>query len=772
MDALQTVKVHIHGIVQGVGFRPFIAKLARRMDMRGQVRNIGGLVEILLTDSADRIQSFLSAVEREKPFPAEIVHIQVETIARRHFDAFTIDDSSEGGGETVMIPVDLAVCPACLEEMADKGDRRYRHPFISCMACGPRYSIIEKVPYDRQNTTMESFAMCDDCAAEYRHEGNRRYHAQTVSCHRCGPQLYQMETDLQGEAALEEAITLLQRGEIIAIKGVGGYNFVASPFRDDTVRHLRQLKGREEKPFAVMFHNVQQIAEYCYLSEEERRLLESTARPIVLLETRAMRFAAETSKTSRYTGCFLPSMGLHYLLLQTCGPLIVTSANLSDTVMMTTEAEMSAFLRDHRDLLKGVFYHDREILNRLDDSVVRVIDGQPQMIRRAKGYVPLTLQIGNMETLDDRDAILAFGPHLKSTFALTKGSTVYNSQFFGDLDSVETIQFYEQTLEGMQTLLRIEPTLLATDSHPLYYTHRLAADYAKRRNLPLLEVQHHHAHIAAVMAEHDLVGPVLGVAFDGTGYGDDGTIWGGEFLLCEGRHRERIAHLEAVPMLGGDDSMKEGWKAAMSYMVHAGGDVETGPLAKDPRYPVVKAALRQGVNRIDSSSMGRLFDAVSSYAGIHEENRYEGECAIQLENRAALALAEQVKPLPMEYAIEDSPRGWTVSATPIFLALATSKSPTAAALGFHEATARMIAAICERARETRGVEQISLGGGVFQNKILIERTLELLRQRGFQVYYTISVSPNDGGVALGQAYLAMEYLKEQKHVHRHPRKDT
>ncbi len=464
-------------------------------------------------------------------------------------------------------------------------------------------------------------------------------------------------------------------------------------------------------------------------------------------------------------------MGIQYLLTDLCGPLIMTSANLTDQPIIIDDAEMDEALSERKCRLQkagmecpetAILYNDRDIRIRLDDSVVRVIDGQPQMIRRSKGYAPVPVHL-SAGALTASDMVFAAGGQLKASFCLTKGPFAYVSQYFGDLDSREAEIIYNDNVERMKALFRIEPGLAVCDMHPRYYTTAFAEKYAAAQNagsgIELLKIQHHHAHVASVMAEHDLSGQVLGVSFDGTGYGTDGAIWGGEFLLCEGTGFERTAHLDYVRMIGGDASMRDGWKSAMSYL-HAFGMKQ---MDGDPRSPLVKAALVSGINTISSSSMGRLFDGVAALSGIQDMNRYEGECAIMLENAAAEALKKGLKPAAMAFDINGDLR---ISARPVFEAIAEAVRSEAdrerIALGFHEAVSKMILHICERVRDERQVGDIALTGGVFQNRILMERTLELLRKSGFGVYYNISVGPNDGGICLGQAYLGMRYLAAGK----------
>ena len=722
-----TERIKLWGIVQGVGFRPFVAKVAHRMGMKGEVLNIGGLVEIEVTDTKQRIDAFIKAIEAEKPEPAEIVHIKRTIEPFREFGRFTILDSDGGDDEAAMIPADLSICPHCLSEMRDPDNPRYKHPFISCMVCGPRYTIIDRIPYDRENTTMIDFPMCDFCEEEYTDLHDRRYHAQTISCHSCGPVL---------SMPVKDAAELIAAGEVIAFKSMGGYNLICDPLNDEAVSKLRRIKKREQKPFAVMFRDLEQIKEYCRVSPIEEKLLTSSAKPILLLEHKPSD-SREINK-SRFIGSFLPSMGAQHLLLDEISPLIVTSANCSEMPIIKDEDEMRAMM-EREPLIKGVIDNKRRIQVRVDDSVVRAIDGQPQMIRRSKGYAPVPLYIKT----DYEGQILAVGGQLKNSFALSKGPFVYMSQYFGDMDSVENQGIYEENVERMAKLFRIKPELAVCDLHPLYYT----TGYAEKLGLPVLKVQHHHAHVASVMAEHDLSGNVIGVSFDGTGYGTDGAVWGGEFLLCEGGEFERADHLRYVEMLGGDSSMKEGWKSAVSYRYawengymegNEGIAVDLSDIMEFaqgrgwPGEALARKAIEMGINTIKSSSMGRLFDGVSALLGIKDRNDYEGQCAILLEDAAADPGASKANAL---------------------------------ALDFHKKIAHMILDTCCRIREQSGARQVALTGGVFQNKILMEESLKLLRGSGFLPYYNVSVSPNDGGIALGQTYIALK-KKEAEHGNR------
>lgn len=762
MAAEQSERIKLWGIVQGVGFRPYVAKMANTFHMKGQVLNIGGLVEITVTDTPERISAFLRALIDNKPGPSEIVHVKRENVEYQKFDSFTIIKSSTGGDEAAMIPADLAICPSCLEELYNANNPRYQHPFISCMICGPRYTIIDKIPYDRENTSMIDYPMCDFCESQYTDLADRRHHAQTISCHDCGPVLLWKGNTGSSEkvfpddaALLDYCADILANGGVIGFKSVGGYNLVANPLDDNAVAKLRHIKNREEKPFAVMFRSIEQIREFCYVNEVEEKLLESSARPIILLEHKDLPY--KEIKKSRFIGSFLPSFAAQYMLLDRISPLIFTSANLSDMPMIKDENEAFALMEKNPEIT-GILYNERQIRVRADDSVSRVIDNQPQMIRRSKGYAPVPLYVDVNADMDKNEKplqIFAAGSQLKNSFALSKGPFVYMSQFFGDMDTIENQQLYTENLDRLKALFRIEPDVVVCDMHPLYFTTGFGEKYAAERNLPLIQVQHHHAHVASVMAENNLKGKVIGVSFDGTGYGTDGCIWGGEFFLCEGADAKRIAHLRYVDMIGGDSSVKDASRSAMSY-IHSydknGYTSASGPsgsiddsdcheiimdladiiefgresILSQPAAKIVMPALKAGINTVKSSSMGRLFDAVSALLGIKTHSDYEGQCAIMLEDAAAFAQKH-----PGENPSSDL------------------------ALSFHNRVIDMIVNECLAAREKYGASQVALTGGTFQNRILMEGVLEKLRNEGFEPYYNISVSPNDGGIALGQMYVAM-----------------
>ena len=756
---IRTEVITFRGIVQGVGFRPTVYRIAQQLGMKGDVRNMGGIVQIVCTGTPEEIDIFVHEINLRKPPMARISGVSREIINLAIFHNFSIGTSSAEEDEISLIPADIAICPDCLSEFYDIDNPRYKHPFISCTNCGPRYSIMERLPYDRDTTTMDDFPMCDFCDGEYRDPSTRRYHAQTISCHNCGPQPTLLERGQQttGASCLQNAIKILGEGGVLALKGFGGYYLVCSPFDARAVRKLREIKKREQKPFAVMFKDVEQVRKYCLVNDREEEVLVSPERPIVLLESTDSDIATEVNNTSRFTGAFLPSFGLQYLLIDAVGPLIMTSANISELPIITTEEDMVSMANSTLGI-DGILCHERRIAAGLDDSVVRVIDGTSQLIRRSKGFVPLPVYIQAAGSLTKEKMIFAAGGHLKSVMAFSKGTYAYLSRFIGDMESLESEGVYRDTFGRMKELFAIEPGLAVCDMHPNYFT----TNFSESLGLPLLYTQHHHSHIASVMAEHGQYGPVIGIAFDGTGYGTDNAVWGGEVLICEGSKFQRFSHLKYVDMIGGDASVREGWKSAISHLhaseTYADSDEfeidlseivdfcrTYGTLADDETAPsnesidtvegipssesidMAKAALHAGVNTVKTSSMGRLFDAVSAMLGIHYENRYEGECAIMLENAAQRALDKKETPSEKERL----------------------------ALAFHMNVAGAILEQCRKAKEKYCIEKVCLSGGTFQNKILTEETLSLLRNDGFTVYYNIHVPPNDGGIALGQIYIGM-----------------
>lgn len=738
-----TVEITVLGMVQGIGFRPFVARLAEQLGVAGTVCNSGGVVKIIASATAEAVDIFVHRLRSQCPPGAQIFDVRQTSVSNRNFADFCIVESEDALTGLPVLPADLPVCEACLKEMSDPSNRRHLYAFISCTACGPRYSIMERLPYDRHTTTMDDFPMCDACAQEYAGDDRRR-HAQTISCHDCGPQLILQEgtVRLGADEALARAIVLLLKGKILAVKGVGGYQFACSPYSEETVRRLRLLKRREEKPFAVMFPALDAVKEHCVVDAKEEALLLSPARPIVLLQKKNDPFAGNVSGESRTIGAFLPYTPLHQLLLDACGPLIMTSANLSSEPIITEDADALSLESPH---LEGVLYNTRRITTPLDDSVARVVCGNPQLIRRSRGYVPLPIMLAHHA----KSPLLAMGGDLKACFCFAAKDHAYLSQYFGDLEEHQTFLSYKNNINHMGRMLGLRPRAVACDLHPAYHSTACAHALCSEADIPLFQVQHHHAHIASVMAEHNLSG-CIGVAFDGTGYGTDGTVWGGEFLLCRGAEFERVGHLDPLALLGGDQNTKDAEANALCHL-HA-----CGLSSDDRRFPLIRAALDAHANTLNSTSMGRLFDTVSALLGLKCYNSYEGECAIALENAALSAVQNHTAPYPLSFEIKRLAEKCVASRLPLIRSLIEAQaSKEALALGFHDAVADMVLTMCEQIRAETRENRVALSGGVFANRLLTERCVSLLGVAGFSVYLNSSVPCNDGGIALGQVFVAL-----------------
>jgi len=752
-------RILVYGIVQGVGFRPFVYSLAERLGIVGGVCNLGGIVEIIAAALEEVHKEFLEELRNEEGKDYEIHALETEEITKEQLTReqlavyesgkFVISDSANNMRGFSLTP-DIGLCESCASELADKLNRRYRHPFISCAACGPRYTILEHTPYDRNTTVMKEFSMCEACNHEYTAASDRRFHAETISCMECGPVLrWEVHTGevsdnsrAEGETALAEAIKVIRAGGIAAVKGIGGFHYVCSPFRNETVQKLRLLKGREKKPFALCFPDMDTLKAYAQVNTEEEKLLRSKAKPIVLLYEKERRVADEVSGGSIYLGAFLPYTPIQLLLTKELGPLIMTSANLSGKPIIRENSEILSL---NSPYLNGVLYHDREILRSVDDSVVKVVNKKRQIIRRSRGYAPYPVLLPESD-----GEIFAAGGDLKGSFSLYKDGRAVLSQYFGDLEEYDILKEYQKAYEDLKALLFFSPKLAVCDMHPGYHS----TEFAKGLALPVLQVQHHHAHIASVMAEHGLKGKVLGIAFDGTGYGTDGNIWGGEFLLCEGGEYTRVGHLSYTPLMGGDASQKDAGKTALCYLLAEG----LSEVIKDDRTAMIKAALAHGTNTVLSSSMGRLFDGVSALLGICSESRYEGEAAVLLEQEGRKALIAESAPVFMEFDITEVNGIFQMKPGSVIRTLAASKNAEdrgALSLGFHYAIAEAVLCICSSLSRRLNISAVALSGGVFANSLLLERVTQRLSEQGFQVYRNEAVPPGDGGISLGQTYIGI-----------------
>ena len=741
MESAARYQIKLTGVVQGVGFRPFVKTLAERMMLSGRVTNTGSgvLIEIEATGQ-DQVSAFVVALQSNAPPVARILSLSTNVVdVTGTMTGFEIGPSEAGAAAFTLLAPDLATCSDCLREIGDPADRRFGYPFTNCTNCGPRYSIIQRIPYDRANTTMEAFRMCADCAAEYADPQDRRFHAEANACQVCGPRLS------EPIASINRA---LMDGEIVALKSLGGFQLACSAFSKQAVAKLRSRKNRGNKPFAVMMADVETVRSHCLISLEEEALLCCRAAPIVLLRLRQpSELATAITPGLSEVGVMLPYTPLHYLLFGgSLSCLVMTSGNISDEPITISNEEAWNNLGKLAD---QVTTHDREIFTRVDDSVIRFHAGAPRMLRRARGYVPDPIDLG-YEATD----VLACGGELKSAFCITKGRYAILSQHIGDLDNYETLAFYEETLRNLQSVYQSKPRLIAHDLHPDYLTSR----WAERHPLPKLPVQHHHAHIASCMAEHELQDRVIGVAFDGSGYGTDGQIWGGEFLLCEYTGFQRVGHLRPVPFIGGDRAMREGFRMAAAYLFDAvGGNYRRHALpAEITRLPAVFDRLMLKPSLM-TSSCGRLFDAVASLVGICQVNTYEGEAAMLLESAAVEESGE-----PYQFVIDANGE---IDTRPMFRQMlediAGGRSAGSIAYRMHCTVSAMIGAACRMIREASGVNKVCLSGGVFQNLILLDGATARLRATGFEVFTHSLIPANDGGLALGQAVIAAAVLKQQ-----------
>jgi len=756
MSVLTARRIRVEGVVQGVGFRPFVYGLAVRGGLAGWVRNTAAGVEIEVEGAPDAVDAFVDALVGERPALARIDGLCAEDLAPQGRGAFEIQASVDGNGFQPVLP-DVAACDECLREVMDPRDRRFGYAFTNCTRCGPRFTIIRAVPYDRPRTTMAGFTMCAACRAEYDDPGDRRFHAQPNACPACGPRLSLV--DARGRALagdpLAETRRLLAGGSIVAIKGIGGFHLACDATNEASVRSLRERKGREAKPLALMVTDPAEAERISVVSEEERALLTSPARPIVVLRERpASAIAPSVAPGLGWLGLMLPYSPLHHLLFRGEGAalraLVMTSGNRSDEPIAHEAADALTRLEGIAD---AFLLHDRPIHVRCDDSVTRVAPGGELPIRRSRGYAPFPVRLPF-----EARPILACGAELKNTVCLTRGRYAFMSPHIGDLERLETYVSYGRMVERMAALFRIHPEAVAHDLHPDYLSTRHAEELDP--DLPRVAVQHHHAHVAACMAEHGLTGPVIGVAFDGTGYGRDGRIWGGEFLVADYARFTRAGHLGYVPMPGGDRATQEPFRMALAHLSAACGEWPSSlpPVreATDAERRAIGWQIERGVNAPLTSSVGRLFDAVASILGARQRARYEAEAAMALEALVDPS-AEGTYPVAiageMPAVVDPGPiiRGIVADL------LAGAPGPVIAAR-FHWTMAATIVTVCERIRSAAGLTRVALSGGVFQNVTLLGAARRGLVRAGFEVFTHHLVPPNDGGIALGQAAVAHAVL--------------
>jgi hydrogenase maturation protein HypF len=747
---LERLKVSVRGVVQGVGFRPFVYRLATQLGLHGWVLNSAQGVFIEVEGDRRLLQNFLVRLKAEKPRLASIQSLEPSFLDTVGYGRFEIRDCNLDGPKTVLVLPDIATCSDCLAEILDPANRRYRYPFTNCTNCGPRFTIIESIPYDRPNTSMARFAMCPDCLREYDDPMDRRFHAQPIACPNCGPRLElwdsKGETIAQRDDALLRSVEALLKGKILAVKGLGGFHLVVDAKNEAAVRDLRSRKRREEKPFALIYPSLEAVCNDCEVSQLEERLLSSPECPIVLLDRGKQLggLAPSIAPASGSFGVMLPYTPLHHLLMrEICSPIVATSGNVRDEPICIDEREA---LQRLNGIAEFYLVHDRPIVRHVDDSIVRVIGGRESVLRRARGYAPLPLHLR-----EPLPVVLALGAHLKNSVAVSSGREVFVSQHIGDLETGQAFIAFRKVASDMQSLYGISAGLIACDLHPDY----LSTKYACHLSEKPLFVQHHWAHVLACIAENELNPPVLGVAWDGTGYGTNGTIWGGEFLLTDGDSFERVAHLREFRLPGGSAAVKEPRRSALGVLHEARGEdgIRNRELAPVSEFAtadlmIIKQMLARGLNSPVTSSVGRLFDAIASLAGLRQRVSFEGQAAMELEYVVDQSIEESYL-----FQLAEGPP-FIVNWEPILDGILTDvdqrESVAVISAKFHNTLAETIVEVARRI----GVSQIALTGGCFQNRYLTERTVRRLVESGFKPYWHQRIPPNDGGIAVGQVVAA------------------
>jgi len=747
--------IKVKGIVQGVGFRPFIFNLAEKFSLTGWVRNSSSGVEITVSGDAIGLDSFISEIRSAPPPLAHIDSLIATNVPWQEFAGFVIQTSLQENGARVPISPDMSICPDCQRELFDQADRRHRYPFINCTNCGPRFSIIKDIPYDRPKTTMAGFELCSNCRAEYENPRDRRFHAQPVACNECGPKVWfsvKCGTVSEKDEAITQTRAWLRAGKIVAIKGLGGFHLACDASNVQAVNALRERKKRSDKPFALMAFSVKIIRRYCEVSPEEEALLTSPQHPIVLLRQKyETNIAPEAAPGQNHLGFMLPYTPLHLLVLEPGEGypdiFVMTSGNLSEEPVAYLDEEASRRLDPIAD---GFLMNDRPIHMRVDDSVARVCSGVPYLIRRSRGYAPqpITLPIPTRQ-------ILACGAELKNTFTLSVGQQAYVSHHIGDMENYETLSSFESGIEHYKNLFRITPEIIAADLHPDYLSSRYAMELAQRTALPIIRVQHHHAHMAACLADNgwDSTDPVIGLTFDGTGLGTDGVIWGGEVLVGGYSGFERRFHLSELPLPGGDASIRHPSRIALAYLAACGLDADTNlppmqSLCSEER-TILRSQIEHRINTPLTTSMGRLFDAVSALVGVRQTATYEGQAAIELEN-----ICDQQENAPYNIPIEKDVMLVRPLLEQILRDWSAGVANSTISARFHNGLAHLALEVCKQIRRNTSINTVALSGGVWQNMTLLAKTLALLNREGFTPLIHRQVPTNDGGISLGQVMIA------------------
>ena len=770
MDGVITRRIRVYGIVQGVGFRPTVSRHAMETGITGTVANCGPYVEIFAQGTPEQVSAFRNALEHRPPKRAAILKLDEKAVEDAPvFSSFSIIESAKTSGEIFISP-DIAICDDCKRELYDPGNRRYLHPFINCTCCGPRLTILDALPYDRERTSMKAFPMCPQCAEEYHNPATRRYDAQPVCCNDCGPQVYLLGRQERGRDAITAARKTIIQGGIVAVKGIGGFHLCCDATNQQAVALLRQRKRRPMKPFAVMMRDEKTAMRECRTTPEQQEILTGHQKPILLLDRLPDgKLCEAVAPENPRVGVMLPYAPVQLLLfdyddgLNVPDCLVMTSGNVSGAPICRDDRDAETELGQLADCILS---HDRRIRIRADDSVMDFFRGRPYMVRRSRGYAPLPVVLsgGNQGT------VLAMGGELKNSFCIGVNELFYLSPYVGDLADLRTVQALEETIGRFQTLLEAQPQAVVCDLHPGYHSVAMA----KERKLPLIQVQHHYAHILSCMAENDCLEPVLGVAFDGTGYGTDGTIWGGELLLTRTDGFQRLGSIAPFLQLGGDASAREGWRIAVSMIYALLGDrkqtletVRRLELCEEKTAKVQLTMADRRINAVTSTSAGRLFDGVSAILGIRNASTFEGEASTALQYRAESwnKAHPATDPIAVEAPEKDADGFLTMPTHMLVRSILSARlegaDPDKLALEFHQRLASQIAGVVLAAQEQTGISTAALSGGVFQNRLLLELTVTLLEQVGIRVLTHSLVPPNDGGIALGQAVYGQYQLEKQ-----------
>ncbi|MGI9473288.1 MAG: carbamoyltransferase HypF [Rubripirellula sp.] len=778
---VRRLRLLLAGQVQGMGFRPFVWKLANALGLTGFVHNTPEGVVLEVQGDTRKLEAFRNSLNVDTPALVQIRKVSESVIPTCLSDKFEIRQSRETNehGDGPFVLPDLAMCGDCRRELNDPSDRRYRYPFINCTACGPRYTIIKDVPYDRPQTTMRSFAMCDACEREYHDPANRRFHAQPIACSRCGPQICftrdqsstPLRTNAVGVQALDAYRLSIERGEVVAVKGIGGFHFICDAYNSNAVERLRRRKGRHSKPFAIMIRSLDVAKAFAVMTPVEQQALEGDAAPIVLLQqicdstvdSRHHDMLERIAPGTGSVGVLLPYAPLHELLIEPFEALVVTSANLSEEPITSSNDVALTGLGTVAD---ACLLHDRDIEVACDDSVIRFIDDSPSPIRLGRGLSPKVLSLGS-----DGPTVLAIGGDLKSAFCFARGRHAYLSPHVGDLSAANTMQRLSRDVTHFERMFRLRPAVVATDLHPAYHSRTLAIEYAEQRGLPLVGIQHHEAHAWSLIAEKSVdeeEAEMIACCFDGTGYGGNESIWGGEFFLVDPKGTRHFAQLDPVSLPGGDTCARKPARSGLAYLFHAGvdwrRDLPPVDITSEEELRVIRQQLHRNVNCVPCSSVGRLFDAVASLTGICQESSYEAEAAVRLE---AAASRSNEAWIPAEGLFQWQQREvLTVTHDRLIRWLAAPETRQLQtddlAAAFHHSVAKMVAQVCVVARSQSGIERVGLTGGVFQNQLLVQSTRRALHLEGFDVWTHECVPANDGGLALGQAILARQRIQRNR----------